>query len=86
MTVTPTGAAASNGLTFTVTTPAPAAPVLSTLSPVSGLAGSSVTITGTNLGTAGVVSFSGTAATTTSWTATRIVATVPAGSAPAPRP
>ncbi len=84
--VTPTGGTASNSATFTVTTPAPAAPVLSSLSPVSGLAGSSVTITGTNLGTAGVVSFSGTAATTTSWTATRIVATVPAGSAPAPRP
>ena len=65
--------------TITVPNPAPAAPVLTSLSPVSGLAGSSVTINGTNLGSAGAVSFSGTAATTTSWTATRIVATVPAG-------
>jgi hypothetical protein len=73
------GQARSVTYTITVPNPAPAAPVLSTLSPVSGLAGSSVTINGTNLGTAGVVSFSGTAATTTSWTATRIVATVPAG-------
>jgi hypothetical protein len=65
--------------TITVPNPAPAAPVLSSLSPVSGLAGSSVTITGTNLGTGGVVRFGTTAATVTAgnWTATRIVATVP---------
>ena len=67
--------------TYTITVPAPTAavPVLRSLSPASGLAGSSVTITGTNLGTSGVVSFSGTAAATTSWTATSINATVPAG-------
>ena len=69
--------------TYSITVPAAVTnPAITTIAPASGLAGSSVTITGTNLGTSGTVSFSGTAATTTSWTATRIVATVPAGITP----
>lgn len=39
--------------------------------------GSAVTIVGTNLGTAGTVSFAGLSATTTSWSPTAIVVTVP---------
>jgi YD repeat-containing protein len=41
--------------------------------------GQSVTISGTNFGSSGSVTFSGIAATTTSWNSTSIVATVPAG-------
>ena len=55
------------------------APQLSTLSPASGPVGTAVTITGNNFGATGTVTFNGTAATPTSWTATLIVATVPTG-------
>lgn len=55
------------------------APQLSTLSPASGPVGTAVTITGNNFGATGTVTFNGTAATPTSWTATSIVATVPTG-------
>ena len=73
------GQAVSRTYSITVPSPAPAAPAISSLSPLSGVVGTSVTITGTNLGTGGAVSFAGTSAATSSWTATRIVATVPAG-------
>src|SRR5439155_1128282 len=70
---------ASIGLPFTVT-PAPA---ITQLSPTSGPIGSSITITGTNFGATqgrSTVMFNGTAATSiTSWSATSIVAVVPAG-------
>src|SRR5258708_6228661 len=69
----------SNGSSFTVV----AAPNITSLSPTTGAVGSSVTITGTNFGTTqgtGTVAFNGTTATSIgSWTATSIVATVPAG-------
>jgi len=70
---------ASNGLAFTVTVPAPS---ISSLSPNSGPAGTSVTVTGTNFGTSqgtSTVVFDGVAATPTSWSATSIVVPVPAG-------
>jgi len=54
-------------------------PKISNLSPSSGPVGTVVTITGTNFGTAGTVTFKRTAATPTSWSATRIVAPVPEG-------
>jgi hypothetical protein len=70
----------SNEVAFTV--PLPAAPSLSSLSPSSGAAGTIVTITGANFGSSqsgSSVSFNGVAATPSSWSATRIVAAVPAG-------
>jgi hypothetical protein len=76
--VTPTGGSASNSVTYTVNAPTPASANISALAPTHGLAGSSVTITGSALGTAGVVTIGGTTATTSAWTATSITATVPA--------
>jgi len=73
------GGAASNGVSFTVTAPAPS---ITSLNPASGLAGSPVTISGANFGTTqgtSTVQFNGTAATPTSWSATSIGVTVPAG-------
>jgi RHS repeat-associated protein len=70
--------AGSNGLSLTVVP----APRITSLSVTSGVVGTSVTITGTNLGTpqgSGTVSFSGTAAIPTSWSATSIAAPVPVG-------
>jgi IPT/TIG domain/Bacterial Ig-like domain (group 2)/Kelch motif/Galactose oxidase, central domain len=72
------GVTASNGKPFTVT-----APSITSLSPVSGGAGTSVTITGTGFGTSqgtSTVTFNGTTATTTTpWSATSITAVVPTG-------
>ncbi len=69
----------SNGISFTVVP----APSITNLSPISGAAGASVTITGTNFGSTqrtGLVTFNGTTATAiTSWSATSIVAVVPTG-------
>ena len=57
------------------------APSLASLSPTSGVAGTSVTITGSNFGVSqwqSTVTFNGVAAAVTSWNANSIVATVPA--------
>ena len=54
-------------------------PKITNLSPSSGPVDTVVTITGTNFGTAGTVTFKRTAATPTSWSATSIVAPVPEG-------
>ena len=73
------GGVASNGLPFTV---AGSAPNITSLSPTSGSVGTAVTINGANFGAtqgASTVRFNGTTATPTSWTATRIVASVPSG-------
>src|SRR6266571_2423300 len=70
------GGVGSNGVAFTVTT----APSIASLSPTSGAVGTSVTITGTNFGAlqgSSTVTFNGTAAAPTSWSATSIVAPVP---------
>nr|HEV7955404.1 IPT/TIG domain-containing protein [Candidatus Acidoferrales bacterium] len=67
----------SNGFVFNVST----GPVITSLSPSSGNAGTSVTITGSNFGMtqgASTVTFNGTAATPSSWSNTSIVASVPA--------
>jgi RHS repeat-associated protein len=68
----------SNGSSFTVVL----VPNIASLSPTTGAVGASVTITGTNFGAtqgSGSVSFNGTAATVTSWSATSIVVSVPSG-------
>ncbi|MBZ5689021.1 MAG: IPT/TIG domain-containing protein [Acidobacteriia bacterium] len=69
----------SNGVSFTVVP----APSITSLSPTTGAVGASVTISGSNFGSAqgtGSVKFNGTTATTIgSWSATTIVATVPTG-------
>ena len=66
----------SNGITFSVTAPAP---TLTNLSPSSGPVGTSVTITGTGLMGATAVSFNGTAATFAVVNTGTLTATVPAG-------
>ena len=73
------GGVASNSYSFTVTGPSPS---ISSLSPTSGSVGTSVTITGTNFGSTqgtSTVTFRGTAATPTSWSATSIGVPVPSG-------
>ena len=70
------GGQASNGVNFTV------APRLTTLAPLSGATGTPVTLTGANFGATqgtSTVTFNGTAATPTSWSATSIVVPVPSG-------
>src|SRR2546425_1939583 len=73
------GGVASNAVSFTVTVPAPS---ITSLNPTSGLVGTSVTIAGANFGATqgtSTVTFKGTAAAPTSWSATSIVVPVPAG-------
>jgi IPT/TIG domain len=73
------GGTSSNGMAFTVTQPAPG---ISSVTPTSGLVGAVVAIAGTNFGATqgtSTVTFNGTAATVTSWNATSIATTVPAG-------
>ena len=72
------GGVLSNGVSFTVLP----IPSITTLSPTSGPVGTSVTITGVNFGATqgtSTVTFNGTAATPTSWSATSIVVPVPSG-------
>jgi len=72
------GGVASNPKPFTVTTTT--APSVTGLTPASGPVGTAVTIAGSNFGsTKGTVTFNGTTATPTSWSATSIVVPVPAG-------
>ncbi|MHC1703734.1 MAG: IPT/TIG domain-containing protein [Tenuifilaceae bacterium] len=76
--VTTTAGTVNSSTQFTVTA---TTPTITSFTPSSGLAGSSVTITGTNFGTTqgtNTVKFGTTTATATSWSATQIVATVPA--------
>jgi hypothetical protein len=73
------GSTASNGVSFTVTAPAPS---ITSLNPIIGLVGASVTITGVNFGATqgtSTVKFNGTTATATSWGAASVVVLVPAG-------
>ena len=70
---------ASNGVTFTVTSPGPS---LSTLSLTQGPVGATITITGTNFGAtqgSSTVTFNGTAGTPSAWSATSIDVPVPTG-------
>jgi hypothetical protein len=69
---------ATNGVGFTVL----ATPTITTLSPSSTAVGASVTVTGTNFGATqgtSTVTFNGTSATISSWSATSIVVVVPSG-------
>ena len=71
------GGQASNGVTFSVTLPAPS---ITLLDPVSGRNGASVTITGEHFGAtqgSNTVTFNGVAATPTSWSNTSITTAVP---------
>jgi hypothetical protein len=72
------GGEASNALPFTVSQ----TPVITNLAPVSGIAGTSATMTGVNFGATqggSTVTFNGTPGTPTSWSATSIVVPVPGG-------
>jgi len=74
------GGVVSNGVAFTVATQA--TPAISSLSPTSGTIGTVVTITGSNFGAsigASKVTFNGTAAAPSSWSANSIAVPVPAG-------
>jgi hypothetical protein len=65
----------------------PAPPSITSVSPASGVVGTSVTIAGTNFGTsqgASTVRFNGTTAAPTAWSATSIVVPVPAGATTGP--
>jgi hypothetical protein len=75
ITVTSPSGTATSATPFTVLVP----PVITSFSPASGVAGTSVTINGTNLSGASSVLFGGVAGTIVSNTATQIVATVPIG-------
>ena len=60
-------------------------PTITGLSPVSGIAGTSITISGNGFGsTAGTVTFNGRAATASSWSDASIIATVPSGASSGP--
>ena len=74
-----TGGKTSNAVSFTYDAP-PTDPVVTGVSPNHGTAGTTVVITGTNLGTSGTVNFGGASASTSTWASTAIVATAPAGS------
>ena len=92
----PTGATSSGDVVVTVGgNPAypelpfsvPLRPNISGLSITTGAIGTAVTITGTNFGTqlvASTVTFNGTVATSTTWSNTSIVATVPVGATTGP--
>jgi hypothetical protein len=72
------GDMSSAGAAFTVLP----TPTITTLSPTSAVVGAPVTITGTNFGatqSTSTVTFNGTAATPTSWSATSITVSVPVG-------
>jgi YD repeat-containing protein len=72
------GGVASNGVNFTVTS----APGMASLSPILGIVGASVTISGSNFGAtqgSSAVTFNGITATPSSWNDTSIVVPVPAG-------
>jgi hypothetical protein len=58
------------------------APSITSLSVTSGTVGTAVTITGSDFGSSGTVTFNGTAATVTSWSAGSISVTVPVGAVP----
>ena len=74
--VVPASGPSSNWVPFTV----PGTdPFITQLSPPAGPVGSQVTITGSNLGTSGTVTFNGTQATPSSWTAASITVSVPTG-------
>jgi hypothetical protein len=79
VTVTPAGGSASNAVAFTVDAPPAPAAAITSLSPTSGPVGATLTITGTNLGTSGAVVVGGVSAAATSWSATTITCTIPAG-------
>ena len=64
--------AASNGVSFTVTSP-----TITSLTPTSGLPNAPVTIAGSSFGTSGTVTFNGTAAGVNTWSATSISVNVP---------
>jgi hypothetical protein len=74
----PPGGGTTASVNFTVNNPPPS---IASLNPTSGLAGTPVTITGANFGASqgtSTVTFNGTAATPTAWSATAITAPVPA--------
>ncbi len=74
--------AASKGATFTVLTPKSSPPSITSLSPSSATAGTAVTIAGANFGATqgtSTVTFNGTTARATHWSATSVAVLVPSG-------
>lgn len=60
----------------------PSVPLIGSVGPTLTRAGNTITIEGRGFGTSGTVKVGGVTASTTSWTANRIIATVPAGVTP----
>lgn len=60
----------------------PSVPLVGSVGPTLTRAGNKITVEGRGFGASGTVKVGGVTATTTSWTANRIVATIPAGVAP----
>jgi large repetitive protein len=85
ITVTTGAGVIASGAIFSVGsgTPTPPAPTISNVTPTTGVVGTSVTITGTNL-TGATVRFNGVAASVTSNTGIQIITSVPAGAATGP--
>jgi IPT/TIG domain len=81
-TLTATLNGASQSASISLTVPGAVPPTIASLNPTSGSAGTAVTITGTNFGSTqgtSTVTFNGTAATVTSWSATSLATSVPTG-------
>ena len=77
------GGLASNSVSFTVLQP----PNITSVNPTVGIAGQSITITGSNFGAAqgsSTVTFNGVIAIAANWSTTSITATVPAGASTGP--
>src|SRR5262249_39536464 len=76
------GGAGNNNVHFTI-----AVPQVNSVSPTSGVVGTQVTVNGSGFGASqgtSTISFNGSTATVNSWSATQIVATVPASAATGP--
>src|SRR4029450_5497777 len=84
LTVATAGGTATSSTSFTVTGAPPPAPTISSFSPTSGAAGTSVTISGTNFSGATAVGFNGASAAFTVSSSTQITATLPNGATTGP--
>jgi hypothetical protein len=77
-----TGTGASNGVTYTVQTPPPPAPTITSVAPNAGVIGTTFTVAGSNFGSTqstSVVTLNGTTVSCSSWGATSLTCTIPNG-------
>ncbi len=74
------GVDASNGAAFVV----PYGPTIQSVTPNAGPVGATIVISGSELGTNGIVTFNGVTAATAAWSSTSVTATVPSGASTGP--